>query len=57
VLSGPGFVFFAFLKVMLLLWLVACVVGIFTVARFRRRARRYWQSGNTGQWHHREWHR
>jgi len=43
VLPGAGFVVFAFLKIMLLVWLVACVAGLFTFARFRRRARRNWR--------------
>ena len=36
VLPGAGFVFFAFLKVVLLIWLATCVLGIFAAARFRR---------------------
>jgi hypothetical protein len=55
VLPGAGFVFFAFLKVALLVWLVMCVLGIVGVARFRRHARRFSQSGS--QWHHHEWRR
>lgn len=43
VLPGAGFVFVAFLKVMLLLWLVACVAGLFAFGRFRRRMRRNWR--------------
>jgi hypothetical protein len=54
---GGGFVFFALFKIALVLFLVATLAGIFTVARFRRRARRYWQSGPGSQWHHHEWHR
>ena len=44
-LPGGGFVFFAFLKVMLAFWLVMCLMGIFAAARFRRHVRRYSQSG------------
>ena len=44
VLPGAGFVFFAFLKVVLLIWLVTCVAGIFAAGRFRRHLRRHWQS-------------
>jgi hypothetical protein len=43
VLPGAGFVFVAFLKVMLLLWLGACVAGLFAFGRFRRRMRRNWR--------------
>lgn len=58
---GGGFVFFALFKIVLVLFLVAAVAGILTVARFRRRARRYWRSGGPSgpgsHWHHDEWHR
>ncbi len=57
VLPGAGFVFVAFLKVVLLIWLATMVLGIFAAARFRRHARRYWQSGFGSQWHHHDWHR
>ena len=52
VIPGAGWLFFAFLKVVLVLWLVACLVGVFAAARFRRRVRRYWRSGGgqQGQW-------
>jgi Domain of unknown function (DUF1707) len=56
VLPGAGFVFFAFLKVLLLIWLVACVAGIFAAHRFRRRVRRYRQSAQPDQWHRSDWH-
>jgi len=46
VLPPVGFVFFAFLKVILVIWLVTCIAGLFAAARFRRHARRHWQSGN-----------
>jgi len=49
ILPPIGFVFFAFLKVVLLIWLVTLVVGMFTAARFRRHVRRHWQSG-PGPW-------
>ena len=48
--------FLAFFKVVLLLWLAACLVGIFAAVRFRRHVRRFWQSGDGGDWHHRYWH-
>lgn len=54
VLPSAGFVVVAFLKLMLLFWLVVCVAGVFAAARFRRHARRYWQSG--GRRHHDHWH-
>jgi hypothetical protein len=46
ILPPVGFVFFAFLKVILLIWLVTCVAGIFAAARFRRHVRRHLQSGH-----------
>ena len=47
ILPPVGFVFFAFLKVILLIWLVTCVAGLFTAARFRRHIRRNSQPGNS----------
>jgi hypothetical protein len=49
-LPGAGFVAFVFLKLALLFFLVMCITGIFAGARFRRRARRYWQSGPGDPW-------
>jgi len=46
VIPGASWVFFAFLQLVLALWLVACLAGIFMVARFRRHMRHYWQSGD-----------
>ena len=57
ILPGAGFVFFAFLKIALLIWLGTMVLGIFAAARFRRHARRYWQGDYGSQWHPHEWHR
>lgn len=60
ILPSAGFVFLAFLKLMLLFWLVASVAGIFAASRVRRRARRYWQSGgrrlyqDERRWYHDE---
>ena len=54
-LPSAGFVFLAFIKLILLFWLVVCVAGLFTAARFRRHARRHWQSGG-GRWYHDQWH-
>jgi Domain of unknown function (DUF1707) len=53
VLPGAGWLFLAVFKLVLLFWLVAAVVGIVAVARFRHRARRYWQSGSgAAHWRH-----
>lgn len=45
VIPGAGWFFLAFFQVVLLLWLVACLAGIFVAARFYRRVRRDWWSG------------
>jgi hypothetical protein len=55
VIPGAGWVLFAFLKVMLVAWLVVALIGVFTAARFRRHVRRYWQSGQASQWQRYEW--
>jgi Domain of unknown function (DUF1707) len=54
-IPGAGWLFFAFLKVVLLLWLVACLVGVFAAARFRRRVRGYWRSGDGQRGQQGEW--
>jgi hypothetical protein len=54
VLPPAGFVFLAFLKVILMLWLVACVAAILAAGRVRHRARRHWQSGGR-RWYHDDW--
>jgi hypothetical protein len=54
-IPGAGWVFFAFLQLVLLLWLVASVAGIFALARFRRHWRRQWQSGGHAYWQQFEW--
>jgi hypothetical protein len=54
---GAGFVAFAFIKLALLFVLIMCITGIIAGARFRRRARRYWQSGAGPTWHHHDWQR
>jgi len=46
VIPGAGWLFLAFFQAVLLLWLVACVAGIFGVARFYRRMRRDGWSGH-----------
>jgi Domain of unknown function (DUF1707) len=55
VIPGAGWLFFAFLKVVLVLWLVACLVGVFAAARFRRRVRGYWRPGDGQRGHQGEW--
>ncbi len=45
-LSGGGWILFAFIKLILMVWLVTCLAGIFAVGRFRRRMYRHWQSGS-----------
>ncbi len=56
ILPGAGFVFVAFLKVILLIWLATMIMGLFAAARFRRHIRRYKQSLGA-QWHSWEWPR
>lgn len=55
VIPGAAWVFLAFVKVLLVLWLVACLAGIFAAARFGRHMRRHWPSGYGGQWQHYQW--
>ena len=50
VIPGAGWLLIAFVKVVLLFWLVATVAAIFGAARFRRHVRRRWQSGPRGPW-------
>lgn len=56
ILPGTGFAFAALLKVILLVWLVTCLAGVFAAFRFRRRMRRQWQerSNQWRQWY--DWH-
>jgi hypothetical protein len=54
-IPGAGFVLFAFLKIVLLLWLVACLAGMFAAARFARRVRRQWRDGDGPSWRHHGW--
>src|SRR5580692_7607333 len=56
IVPGAGFVFVAFLKVILLIWLVTMILGLFAAARFRRHIRRYKQSFHD-QWRSWEWPR
>jgi hypothetical protein len=48
-IPGVGWMFVAFLKVVLLVWLVACIAGMIAAFRYRRRLRRRWESGRN-QW-------
>ena len=45
-IPGAGWLFLVFFQAVLLLWLAACVAGIFVAARFYRRMRRDWWSGH-----------
>ena len=51
VIPGGGWVFLAFFQFLLVAGLIATVAMVFAAARFRRRIRRSWQSGNTFYWH------
>jgi hypothetical protein len=53
-IPGVGWMFVAFLKVVLLVWLVACIAGMIAAFRYRRRLRRHWESG-WDQWHQFHW--
>jgi Domain of unknown function (DUF1707) len=59
VLPGAGLALFTVFKVLLLVWLGFCLVGILAAAlaaaRFHRHVHRYWRSGDGGQWHHYQW--
>jgi hypothetical protein len=51
-LPGAGWALFAFLKVILLLWLMIALVGVFAAFRFRRRVRRAFRNrGVPLEWH------
>jgi Flp pilus assembly protein TadB len=50
VIPGAGWLLVAFVKVVLVFWLVATVAAIFAAARFRRHVRRQRQSGPRGPW-------
>jgi hypothetical protein len=45
-IPGAGWLFLAVLQTVLLLWLAACLAGLFVAARFFRRLRRYGWSGH-----------
>ena len=50
VIPGAGWLFLGFLQLIAVLWLAACLAGIFAAARFRRHIRRYWRSGDGTYW-------
>jgi DUF1707 SHOCT-like domain len=56
-LPAGGWMVFAFVKLMLLLWLVAAVAGLVLTSRFRRRMRRRPHDGYPGPWPHRGYRR
>jgi len=47
VAPSGGWLLVAFLKVILVFWLLACLAGIVVAGLFRRRMRRYWRSGSS----------
>ena len=51
VIPGAGWLFLALLQLVVVLWLAACLAGIFAAARLRRHIRRHWQSGDGLYWH------
>jgi len=55
VLPGAGWVLFAALKIVLLVWLVTALAGMFAAARFARRARRHWRDGGGPYSHQHRW--
>jgi hypothetical protein len=56
VIPGAGWLFLAFFQLVLALWLVACVAGLFVMTRFRRQMRRHWESGDGTRWRQYQWH-
>jgi hypothetical protein len=50
VIPGAGWLFLAFLQLVVVLWLAACLAGIFAAARLRRHIRRYRRSGAGAYW-------
>jgi Domain of unknown function (DUF1707) len=57
ILGSGGWVFLAFFKFLLLAWLIICIAGIFTAARFRRRGRRYSRPQDDDPWSRYSGHR
>ena len=50
VIPGAGWLFLAFVQLVVVLGLAACLAGIFAVARLRRHIRRSWPSGDGTYW-------
>ena len=50
VIPGAGWLFLAFVQLVVVLWLAACLAGIFAAARLRRHIGRSWQSGDGTYW-------
>jgi len=48
--GGAGWLVFAFFRLMLVFWLVACVVGVFAASRLHRRMRRDGYMRHPRQW-------
>src|SRR5215475_7462012 len=44
--NGGGWMMLGLFQVILVFWLVSCVIAAFAVGGYRRRMRRYWQSGH-----------
>ncbi len=55
VLPGAGWAFFALANLVMLLFLTACLTGIFMALRIRRRVRRALRSGYGYQWYQYQW--
>lgn len=62
VIPGGGWLFFVFVKMVILFLLVACLAGILVASRIRRRMRRAWRFGYGRRWQpdwpvrHSHWH-
>jgi hypothetical protein len=54
-IPGAGWLFLAVFQAVLLLWLAACLAGIFVTARFFRRMRSDWWSGQDLHHHQQHW--
>ena len=57
VIPGLGWLFVAFLKVLLVLWLLVLIAGAVALFRFRRQARRWKQAWFGQDWPGRDWQR
>jgi len=50
VIPGGGWLVFAFFKVMLVFWLVACLAGFVFAGLAHRRMHHHWHAGYTDRW-------